>query len=408
MNYYIIPLFSRIFVFPRSGRFLSCMTIICFFTIVLITMVLTLTISIQNSFHALLYKQLQGFNADLVINRRYSKPFSAKQLKFLNSMPYIVSWTPIFHEYALIKKKDSNTHIPIYIKIVHPVRESRTSSINNYILSKKSVAELLKNNNVLCGKSLYKKLHLKIGTLIDLIVFAVEENWWGGTKVATKSEEIRIAGVIKTDIEEFDENTIICSYDFAKTLFDDIEIETIALKLSKKATEDQVRAMLTEREPDLQVRTWKELKPSLTATLHLENYVTYLYLFLLLLLTIIIIGSLFLLQLMHNRAKIILLSMLGAREAILYFFSIISLILQTISACIVGLIFSYIVGIYISKNTPVAIQKAYRISQLPIIFSSSLFFNILFLIIIITLITAATMLIFFSRGKKFNYMRQEW
>lgn len=408
MNYYIITLFSRIFVFPRQGRFLSCMSIICFFTIVLITMVLTLTIAIQNSFHALLYKQLQGFNADLVINRSYSKPFSSKQLKLLNSMPYIVSWTPIFHEYALIKKKDSNTHIPIYIKIVHPVRESKTSSINKYILSKKSLSELLKNNNVVCGKNLYKKLHLHIGDLLDLIVFAVEENWWGSSKVATKSQEIRIAGVIKTDIEEFDENTIVCSYDFAKTLFDDIEIETIAIKLSKKAPEDQVRTMLAQKAPDLQVRTWKELKPSLTAALHLEGYVTYLYLFLLLLLTIIIIGSLFLLQLMHHRAKIILLHMLGVPETFLGAFSIISLILQTITACIVGLISSYIVGLYISKNTPLAIQKAYKISQLPIVFSSALFFKILFLIMIITLVTAISMLIFFSRGKKFNYMRQEW
>jgi len=408
MNYYIITLFSRIFIFPRKGHFLSFMTIVCFVTIVLVTIVLTLTISIQNSFHALLYKQLQGFQADLVLQRTHGKPFLSKQLKLLNSMPYIASWAPVFHEYALIKKKDSSTYFPVYIKIIHEGRETQTSSINNYILSEKKLSDLLSNNNVICGKILYEKLHLKTGMIVDLISFTVEENWWGSSQVATKSQEIKIAGVIKTDIEEFDETTIICSYDFAKILFDEIEIETIAVKLSKKATEDQVRKMLTAKEPDLKVRTWKEMKPSLTAALHLEGYVTYLYLLLLLLLTIIIIGSLFLLQLLHNQAKIILLHMLGISTKILYFFSTISLMLQTMSACIVGLIFSYGFGIYISTHTPLSIQKAYNITQLPIIFSAALFIKILFLIIIITLITMFLMLIFFSKTKKFTYMRQEW
>jgi lipoprotein-releasing system permease protein len=273
------------------------------------------------------------------------------------------------HHHVLLKSPHAADETPIVAMIrgIDPVAEQLTSSLSKKIIappsSTKGFSQLFMGNQIIIGKQLSQNNNLSIGDTIDILFIRDEKI--RGKKITFDSQPALISGIFDTGIDEFDSNVVYSSLTFFEELYPNIDVEQVNVALAPETDEKMTIQKLHNR-LGLDVYSWKDLYPSLVASLKLEKYVSFFILALILLVASMNIISLLFMHITQKRPDIALLRAIGmSHESIRTIFFIIGMSISCIaSGC--GLSAALFASCILQKYPFITLPDTYYVTHLPV------------------------------------------
>ncbi len=363
------------------------MSIICFVGIFIGSFALAIVTAIMEGFEVAIHTKIQGVHAHLIVDA-HGKPINIKALSsvFTNEFPEICSFSPHTERNALIRPINSNNSTPtvVIIKSIDPEKEKNTSCLFEKIVNPifiNNFTDFINKNMVMVGKQYATSNNVSVGDNLELL-FPREEEIKGNT-VTFDSEKAIIGAIFDTGVDEFDSNVIYCTFSFLKNIFPTAAVEQVNLKLHSTKNESVVAQKLRNR-LGLSVYSWKDLYPSLVATLTLEKYVSFCIIALIILVASMNMMSLMFMHITQKRHDIAILKALGmTNSAICSVFFITGLILS-ISASILGLTSALFTTLCIQRYPCISLPDTYYTTYLPIIMEPHTVISIFCLVLFCT------------------------
>ena len=374
----ITPFFlaQRILFSHTYQKSISTMTIICFTGIFIGSFSLALITAIMNGFEVAIHEKMQSIHSNIIIQ----SPNNEIDLEVLRRIlqkefPEIIASSATTSHHILLRTEDQSDHTPsvAMIRGVDPLTEQLTSSLSKKIIktlpSANTYSELFDNNYIVIGKQLAYNNQLKIGDSVELLF--MRDNEIRGKKITFDSQRAVISGIFDTGIDEFDNGVVYCSLAFIEKLYPNITIEQINIALKPNSDEQMIIEKLRNR-LGLAVYSWKDLYPSLVASLKLEKYVSFFILALILLVASMNIISLLFMLITQKRPIIALLKAIGmTNNSIALIFFTVGIMISSL-ACVSGLIIA-LCATFVLKTYPfITLPDTYYVTHLPIAMTYSI------------------------------------
>lgn len=345
------------------------MTVICFAGIFIGSFSLALVTAIMNGFEVAIHKKMQGIHANLII-QSYKSGINMDVLSPIlhKEFPEISAFSPMATHHILLRTNDKSEDTPIVamIKGIDPETEINTSSLSQKIVNPSPAIQfpqLFNNNKIIIGKQLAHNNEITVGDTIELLF--IRDGEVRGKKIIFDSHNATVSGIFDTGIDEFDSGVVYCSLSFLEQLFPNISIEQINVTVAPHVDEQNLIQKLHNR-LGLDVYSWKDLYPSLVATLKLEKYVSFFILALILLVASMNIISLLFMQITQKRPDIALLKAIGMSQGSIS--SIFFIIGMTIScvASFFGLLAALLASWLLQRYPFITLPDTYYVTQLPV------------------------------------------
>ena len=358
-------LFSHVY-----HKSISTMTIICFIGIFIGSFSLALITAIMNGFETAIHTKMQGIHANIIIHS-YGNDIDLDVLRTIirNEFPGIIGLSPTASHHVLLRTDNTSEDTPAVavIKGIDPESEQLTSSLAHKIIQKypatTSFSHLFTDNHIIIGKQLARNNNITIGDKLELLF--IREGKIHGKKITFDSQPVIISGIFDTGIDEFDSNVVYCSLPFLEKIYPNIMIEQVHASLEPSADENKIIQKLRDR-LGIDVYSWKDLYPSLVASLKLEKYVSFFILALILLVASMNIISLLFMQITQKRPIIALLKAMGMSDsAISLLFFIIGMTIS-IMASVCGLAAALVTSFILQKYPFITLPDTYYITHLPV------------------------------------------
>lgn len=371
-NMYKISFFlaRRMFASNLYQKNIRSFTILVFIGIFIGSCTLALVTAIMRGFEITVHNKIKGLHADIILDSN-GKPIKCKALfkVFYDEFPEIISYATHIQRHVIITSQaqtSENSLAVILLKSINPKEEITTSSLAKNIIQPityPSLETIVNDNQILISKHYAVSNHINLNDDID-ILYSPEESLCGNT-LHFQIARATVGGIFYTGTDEFDSNIIYCSHTFLKQLFPDASIELINIALNPKADEQKTIEKL-HRRTGFFVYSWKDLYPSLIATLKLEKYISFCILSLLILVASINIASLIHMLISEKQRDIALLLSIGMPiKTINMIFFIVGLTLSAIATSC-GLLCAYIVYIIVDRYHWISLSDEYFINHLPI------------------------------------------
>lgn len=352
------------------------MTIVCFMGIFIGSFSLALITAIMNGFEVAIHTKMQGIHSQIII-QSYGNDIDCDVLSSIvqKEFPEIIALSPTASHHILLRTNNRPEEIPAValLKGIDPDKEQLTSSLAQKIISTmptaSSFAQLFTENHLIIGKQLAYNNQLTIGDSVE-ILFMREEKIHG-RKITFDSQSAIISGIFDTGIDEFDSNVAYCSLPFLETIYPNANIEQINCSLAPHTNETAIIQKLRNR-LGLDVYSWKDLYPSLVASLKLEKYVSFFILALVLLVASMNILSLLFMHITQKRPIIALLQALGMPiHSINELFFIMGITISG-TASISGLLTATFVSWLLQTYPFITLPDAYYVTHLPVAMNYSI------------------------------------
>ncbi len=371
----------------RHQQSIGVMIIICFLSICMSTLSLSLALFIMNGFEQATKEKLQSLHPQLTMQANhgtYLNPMAIEPV-LKEEFSSVIAFAPSITNYALLEKEgETDISNVVVLRGIDPHKEQAVSNLLQFIKDQHSVKQLSNlvfNNNVLIGSRLAATMGLLPGDTIPLLAASRIR----GKKICLDSHYIHIAGIFKTGIDEFDTNLIISSLDFVKELFPDTDVTQFGIKLKEGVDEQQIKQQLQQRFL-IDVFSWQDFYAPLAAALTLEKYVMFFILTLLIALASMNIIALLFMIIAHKRREIAILYIMGmSLRSIRYYFLMIGMIIACIAA-VLGLACALSIAFFLQKYPFIKLPDVYYVSSLPISINPSLIILVISTIIILSFI----------------------
>lgn len=346
------------------------MTVICFMGIFIGSFSLALITAIMNGFEVAIHNKMQGIHSNIII-QSYKNDIDLDVLgKILKKeFPEIAAFSPTASHHILLRTDESSQDTPsvAMIKGIDAFTEQLTSSLSHKIIktmpNTTTFPELFTNNHIVIGKQLAHNNHISVADQIELLF--MREGHIRDKKITFDTQIATVSGIFNTGIDEFDNGVVYCSLSFLEKLYPNIMIEQINVSLAAGANEDATIQKLRDR-LGLDVYSWKDLYPSLVASLKLEKYVSFFILALILLVASMNIISLFFMQITQKRPIIATLKAMGmTNSAVSTIFLIMALAISS-GACVSGLAAALCASFILQKYPFITLPDTYYVTHLPV------------------------------------------
>ncbi len=346
------------------------MTIICFLGIFIGSFSLALITAIMNGFEVAIHQKMQTIHANIIIES-YKNDIDLDVLGRVlrTEFPEITAISPLAHHHILLKTDNSSDDTPTVALIngIDPTTEQLTSSLSQKIIKSlpntTDFSQLFVKNQIIIGKQLAHNNQLSVGDTIDILFIRNEKIH--GNKITFDSHPAVVSGIFDTGIDEFDSNVVYSSLEFLEELYPSIAVEQVHVAVAPGIDETTLINKLRSR-LGLDVYSWKDLYPSLVASLHLEKYVSFFIIALILLVASMNIISLLFMHITQKRPDIALLRAMGMPyESIKNIFFIIGMSISCIaSAC--GVFMALVASWLLQKYPFISLPDSYYVTHLPI------------------------------------------
>lgn len=396
MNMTAFFLAQRILLTHVYQKSISTMTVICFAGIFIGSFSLALITAIMNGFEVVIHEKMQGIHSNLII-QSYKNDINMDALAPVleKEFPEITAFSPTATHHILIQINDpsfakasedrlDSTPIVAIIKGIDPTKEQYTSSLSKKIISSPTTefSQLFNDNQIIIGKQLAHNNEIIIGDTVELLF--IRDGHVHGKRVTFDSQPAMVSGIFDTGIDEFDNGVVYCSLSFLEQLYPNITIEQVNIALAPNTDEQALIEKLHKR-LKLNVYSWKDLYPSLVATLKLEKYVSFFILALILLVASMNIISLLFMQITQKRPDIALLKAMGmSHNSISAIFFIIGMTISCV-ASFFGLIAAVITSLFLQRYPFITLPDSYYVTQLPVAMSGHIICAVFFVVIIFSL-----------------------
>ncbi len=389
MNMTAFFLAQRILLGNVYQKNISTMTLICFIGIFIGSFSLALVTAIMNGFEITIHQKMQGIHSNIII-QSYRNGINTKVLSSIlhKEFPEIRSFSPMATHHVLLRTNDQlqeDTPTIVIIKGIDPQAEKNTSTLSHKMvttLDNKPFTQLFKKNHIIIGKKLAEYNKINVNDNIELLF--LRDGHIHGKKVVFDSQQTIVTGIFDTGIDEFDNGVVYCSLDFLEKLYPNIDVDQINVTINPHVNEEQLIQKLRKR-LGLDVYSWKDLYPSLVATLKLEKYVSFFILALILLVASMNIISLLFMQITQKRPDIAILKAMGMSDRSIS--SIFFMIGMTIS-CIasgLGLACALFISWLLQKYPFITLPDSYYVTQLPITMDGEIITAVFCVVILFTL-----------------------
>lgn len=395
MNTTAFFLAQRILLKNVYQKSISTITIVCFLGILIGTFSLALITAIMNGFEVAIHQKMQGIHASIIIES-YRNNIDVDVLgKVLSAeFPEITAFSPTAEHHVLLNTDTTSEDIPTVaiIKGINPTSEQLTSSLSKKIIkhipSTANFADLFNNNHLIIGKELARKNLLNIGDSLEILFMHDDQNI-RRKKITFDSQKAIISGIFETGIDEFDSNVVYCSLNFFEELYPNTPIDQINVALAPYANETAIIQKLRDC-LGLDVYSWKDLYPSLVASLKLEKYVSFFILALILLVASMNIISLMFMHITQKRADIALLRAIGMPQKSIQTIFFIMGMMISLAAAFCGIIMALCASWILQKYPFITLPDTYYVTHLPVAMSWQIIAAVFCLVIILSI--AATLL----------------
>lgn len=331
---------------------------------------LALISAIMNGFEVAIHEKMQGIHSHIII-QSYGNDIDLEVLGTIlrKEFPEIAAFSPTASHHILLRSESTSDDAPTVaiIKGIDQNTEQLTSSLSKKIIKKLSTIttypELFTNDYIVIGKHLAQNNHFSVGDQVELLF--IRDNQIRGKKITFNSQQATISGIFDTGIDEFDNGVVYCSLSFLEKLYPNSIIWQVNVALTPYTDEHTVIQRLRDR-LGIDVYSWKDLYPSLVASLKLEKYVSFFILALILLVASMNIISLLFMQITQKRPIIALLKAIGMTDnSICAIFFMIGMLISC-SASISGLIAALCASFILEKYPFITLPDTYYVTHLPV------------------------------------------
>ena len=377
MSFFIACTLAWRYVTSKATSTITTMIHVCYASIFIGTVSITLIACIMRGFEYETHKKLQSIYPSIIISAPEGATLAHEPIqKVLQKtlQPYHITTAPYLMTEALIHP--ATTDDPSYVvtlKGIDPLHENNVTNINKMIVPYDALYNLAKQEIVL-GKGLIEKLSVSVG---DTLVLVCNQTDQTGFKDANlRSIPVTIAGIITTGITDYDDYLLLASLDLCYALWGNDCVTHVGIGLNNQSDEKKVLESITKIIPGVEAYSWKKLYPALVSALLLEKYVMFFILLLIMLIASMNMISLLFMYITYKRTDSALLTMLGMETRhIISLFLIVSLIITAIAST-TGLIVAYGLGLIIQTYPFISLPDVYYLSHLPIKLELVLFLKI--------------------------------
>jgi lipoprotein-releasing system permease protein len=315
-----------------------------------------LTLIIMSGFERVVSKKMQSINSD-AIAYSLDGPLDYEEMKSANNLPTVKAVSGSSTRQVILSNQDKRSII--MLKAVDPEAENQTSSIFEKIKTNKEVpSKLLSKNRIILGHKVAQSLEFKVGDKVTLLVPEPKRK----NKISLEEHDVTLSAFFDVGLEEYDNNMAYCSLETLYQMFEDEEgVDQLAISLNENASISSLRSEL----PGLEIRSWQELYPALVSSLKLEKYVMFCLLALITLVASMNMVSLLFMQVQAKRGDIAILKVMGmSASEIKKIFVSIGLFISVVASTL-GLIFSFVIGLFLQAYPIIKLPDVYYVSHLP-------------------------------------------
>jgi lipoprotein-releasing system permease protein len=367
---------------------ISTISKVCFFSIFMSTLCLTLQIFIMNGFEQVISEKMQNIYPQLVMHAPEESSFDYKTVQPMllkNYSDKISHIAPAHIKRVILQTKKTAATSAVALKAIDPQKEMFVSSLQKKISSSQSLSTLLKNNQIIIGKKLADFHNLHLGDNAELLYTSDDEN--NLKNASFESIPIVIGAIMDTGIMHYDKYMIIGSLSFADKALQDNNITQIGIKLKEK-TDDTFFMNELEEKFHIDVHSWKTLYPALVSAQKLEKYVMFFLLALITLIACSNIISLLFMQITRKKTDIALLKTMGMKDHHIVSIFIYMGIMFSAAAGFCGIIGAVTLGFILQKYPFIKLPDAYYCTHLPVHITWNTCFFVFFIVMILTIVSA--------------------
>ncbi len=336
----------------RAKRQESFISVIAGFSLVGIALgvaTLIIVMSVMNGFRQELVGRILGLNGHLnVFAAQGSIPDYDYQTSLIQGLPGITSVIPVIEGQALITHNGSATGA--VVRGVAPSDLQKKKLL--YDAVDREQRANFKDNNILIGVELARRLNLRIGDVLTLISPKPKNTPFGSMP---RSKAFRIGGIFDVGMFEYNSSFIFMPLETAQLFFELPErASMLELTTDDPQKIDGQKALVQRRLGDgHRVRDWKDNNTSFFGALQVERNVMFLILTLIILVAAFNIVSSLIMLVKDKSRDIAILRTMGANKG-----QVLRIFLITgASIGVVGTVAGSLLGILVTTNLDV-IQKA--------------------------------------------------
>lgn len=369
----------------RSARYhrpTRILMLFCLLGISLSSCALIMVCAITQGFEYATEQQLRQFHPDLVIDS-WGNNLQVDRIKEVigQEFPDIRSANPTHMQYALLYNQEQMIYDVMWLKGVEST--SLPEALITHMqqptpATASSVMEILEVPfQVIIGSLVAQHHKLNLGDSFTLLFIADPASI--NEEPTIQKTVLRVGGICKFGIEEYDNALIFCSRTCMQKLFPHAPLDSIEIMLAPH-TDIASTVAAVQKRFGLHVYSWKDLYPSLFAALRLEKYAGITFMLLMSFITSVTVISLLYLYIHQKRTDIALLYAMGASlSTIRKIFMSIGLSIAT-TAHLLGMIIALaLIGIL--QVFPISLPDSYVVTQIPVVISFvQLFFLSTFII----------------------------
>lgn len=365
---------------------IAFMTKMCCLGIIIGTFSLMLTLIITNGFEKVIHEKIQGINANILI----SSPGNALDYDALsNALKASMGSTLIGITGNSIKQAildDDGTQSVLFIKGIDPLNEACVTTLVDKIDYPKPLPtqrlshleQLLEPSSVIIGHKTARDHNLSIGSEMTLLIPEPS----GKRSLKLKKQTVTVTGIFNVGLDDYDSNLLFMSLDTLHDMYATRGVDTLALALAPHTPhgmfekiqtwwqgsdyyEQFVIRELRSKLPGFSIHTWKDLNPSLVASLKLEKYVMFFVLALITLVASMNMIALLFMQMQSKQADMALLRAMGAApHQLRKIFLFMGMTITFLSSSI-GLALAYAAGYALERYPFIQLPDVYFVSHLP-------------------------------------------
>lgn len=321
MNFFPLFLARRLLSSLPNKQTLSRASRVCFFSIMLGAIALTLTAALMNGLRQSTYATLQNIHPDIIMHDFNHMPLAFEKINhvLLNEFGNdIQAVAPFGEQQGVIQGLNNQdiTHI-MTIQGIDPTNDNNVRSWSKTLikpLATSTLKHLLINNNVIIGKGLAETLALTVGKTVEML-FPTRVNHLTRS-IHFKQHKGTVVGIFSTGIDELDSTLVITSLTFFAELFPQTGITSIGLKKTSSAITAPLVTRLKKRF-NLDVYGWQELYPALEAALDLETTAFIIIIMLVMLIANMNIMSLLTLFVTEKKHTLAILQSMGISQGVI-------------------------------------------------------------------------------------------
>ncbi len=272
---------------------------------------------------------------------------SDEMVKEINNMPEVAGASRRIKAECFFKTAHGTRGVRIIG--VEPGREKTVTDIYEFVKAGDYLDGEHRIPRILVGQTLGEKLKLKIGSKIPVDIVDLNGNF--------SSRLYKVGGFYRTTNTGFDERNVFVTFDDLKQQLNmpDDAAHEIAVYLDDNASLEMVYKKISDRYPDLEVETWRDVSKELA--LINDSMDQYMYIFVIIILLALCFGVIntMLMVVMERTKELGMLMAVGMHRSRVFLMIILESVFLSLSGGILGIIIGYGV-IKIFEKQPIKLE----------------------------------------------------